>query len=55
MILSPQPEFFLQQEFQDEGVQPMQARRGFRAWTDDYSGIVAISKGVPDWVRKVVP
>jgi hypothetical protein len=55
MILSPQPEFFLQPQFQDESVHPMKTRRGFRAWTDDYSDIIAISKGLPDWVRTLIP
>jgi len=55
MVLSPQREFFLHSAFQDESVQPMKSRPGFRAWTDDYSDIVAISISLPDWVRRFVP
>jgi hypothetical protein len=54
MVLSPQREFFLHSAFQDESVQPMKLRQGFRPWTDDYSDIVAISVGLPNWVRSFV-
>lgn len=55
MVLSAQREFFLNQQFQDDSVQPMKARSGFRPWTDDYSDIVAISTSLPPWVHKFVP
>jgi hypothetical protein len=54
MGLSPQREFFLHSAFQDGSVQPMKSRPGFRPWTDDYSDIVAISVGLPNWVRSFV-
>jgi hypothetical protein len=28
---------------------------GFRAWTDDYSNIVRITKDLPSWLRSALP
>jgi spermidine synthase len=55
MILSPMQEFFNHPNFQDPSVAPMQARAGFRAWTDDYSNIVKISISLPPWLRNILP
>ena len=55
MILSPQKEFFNHPNFHDPSVTPMATRAGFRPWTDDYSNIVKISTGLPEWLRRALP
>jgi len=55
MVLSPQPEFFKDQHFQDPSVEPMKGTPGFRAWTDDYSNIVKISSSLPPWLKSILP
>jgi hypothetical protein len=55
MILSPKPEFFKHQNFQDNEVAPMQARAGIHPWTDDYSNIAQITNALPEWLKAVLP
>ncbi|HEY4361617.1 MAG TPA: fused MFS/spermidine synthase [Bryobacteraceae bacterium] len=55
MILSPKPEFFMHQNFQDPEVAPMASRNGIKPWTDDYSNIAQITNNLPDWLKAVLP
>ncbi len=42
ILLSKSPAIFADPEFQDPNVYALQTRKGFRAWTDDYSNIIQI-------------
>jgi len=55
MILSRDPAIFNHPYLQDSTVAPMRIDPGFRAWTDDYSDIVHITKDLPPWIAKAVP
>jgi hypothetical protein len=56
MVLSRDQRFFDNRAFQDPSViRPMAAPAGFLPWTDDYSNIVRITKGLPAWLQAVLP
>jgi hypothetical protein len=55
IILSPVASFFDHPNFQDSSVTPLHPRPGFRGWTDDYTSIVKIATGLPDWLQKIIP
>jgi hypothetical protein len=40
--LSKSPAVFADPNFQDASTAPLQERKGFRTWTDDYSNIIQI-------------
>ena len=42
ILLSKSPAVFTDPNFQDASTAPLQVRKGFRAWTDDYSNIIQI-------------
>jgi spermidine synthase len=55
MVLSRDRSIFAHPDLQDESIRPMRVPPGFRAWTDDYSNIVRIAKGLPPWLQTVLP
>jgi hypothetical protein len=55
MVLSRDSNFFNHRNFQDPSVRPMRIDPGFRAWTDDYSNIVRITTGLPNWLKAAIP
>lgn len=55
MILSRDPGIFHNPDLQDFTIQPMRVEPGFRAWTDDYSNIVRITTGLPQWLKALLP
>ncbi len=55
IIMSKDPAFFDHPDFQDSEVTPLRPRPGFRGWTDDYSSIVKIATGLPNWLQAVIP
>jgi hypothetical protein len=42
ILLSKSPAVFADPNFRDASTAPLQVRKGFRAWTDDYSNIIQI-------------
>ena len=42
VLLTKAPAIFSHPNFQDAQISVLQARQGFRGWTDDYSNIIQI-------------
>ena len=55
MVLSRDPRNFDHSNYRDPAVKPMRIDPGFQAWTDDYSNIVKITTGLPQWVKSALP
>ncbi len=55
MVLSRDPSIFNNPLLQDPSIRPMRIDPGFRAWTDDYSNIVRITTGLPQWLKAAIP
>ncbi len=55
MVLSRDPSIFQHPNLQDFTIRPMRIDPGFRAWTDDYSNIVRITTGLPNWLKAAIP
>ena len=54
MLVTADTSWFENPAFSDASIVTSQLKPGFRDWTDDYSNVVQIVSGMPDWVARLV-